>query len=240
MYLFRLGRLLLTTNNGKAVSHTMVVLQDRNVMLLLSVAMLLLGACQAPPRRAATGAGATTSTQSPTPQPTAQITLSGDPDKLPPGCRPADAAQFVQDFFEAYNSGEVSRLGQFFDEKLWIPQLRSVGWFSDDIRRKPDQMEADEGFFTGSSRALIVRYITARHAQQEVLTLKTLEAGGPDWGGRVSLIYSFSRRAADLPDVPGMTWVNEGKGTVSCPEKKIVVWSSGTYLQPEKAGSKMP
>jgi hypothetical protein len=176
-------------------------------LLLIAIILLLLAACSIP---AAT-------------QPEAQeVIVVRDNPTLPKGCSPAEVAQLIMGFLDAYNNGDQEQLIRFFP--------RTFEWYSDTV--KADGVEVDEehhfNFTTRpGSQDVLLDYVAERHQYGDHLRLVSVDVAGPGWHGGADIAFRLTREADDLePD--GHERYVEGGGTISCQTREFMVWGMGT------------
>lgn len=178
--------------------------------LLLLLAILTMSACTL-----ATNSAHTPESAAPEPD----IVFVGDVGSFPTGCGPQEIVEFINRFIGAYNSGDVDGLDQFFDAHF--------NWYTDGVAE--GQSVDPATYFETSSRDELAEYISLRHAQDERLRLLEISVAGPGWHDGMDITFTLAREADDLPTTPERPIrVARGKGAVTCPEKRIFVWSMGT------------
>jgi hypothetical protein len=178
--------------------------------LLLLLTILTMSACTLATNSAHTP-------ESAVPEP--DIIYVGDIGSFPQGCGPQEIVAFVNHFIEVYNVGDVAELEQFFADQFI--------WYTDGVAKG---IEVDPAtYFETSRRDELAEYISLRHTQGERLRLLEISVAGPGWHDGMDITFTLAREADDLPTTPERPIrVARGKGMVTCPEKRISVWSMGT------------
>lgn len=152
-------------------------------------------------------------------EPDPKIVFVGDVGSFPAGCGPQEMVAFVNTFIEIYNAGDVAELEQFFADQFT--------WYTDGVAKG---IEVDPAtYFETSRRDELAEYISLRHTQGERLRLLKISVAGPGWHDGMDISFTLAREADDLPTTPERPIrVAMGKGMVTCPEKRISVWSMAT------------
>lgn len=137
---------------------------------------------------------------------------------FPSDCSPADTAQIVLDFVEAFNRGDQDALKALFpSESTPSPMLAptKLSWFS--VSDGPTKVEG------ANNRDDLLKYFARRHAAGEHWTLLKLGMAAAGWTTSIGINYRLIREASDYP-----AKLNAGKGGVNCQMGVIHVWSMGT------------
>jgi hypothetical protein len=147
------------------------------------------------------------------------IVFVGDVGSFPTGCGPQEIVGFINRFIAAYNSGDGDGLDQFFDAHF--------NWYTDGVAQ--GQSVDPATYFETSRRDELAEYISLRQTQGERLRLLEISVAGPGWHDGMDITFTLARKADDLPTIPERPIrVARGKGMVTCPEKRISVWSMAT------------
>jgi len=131
------------------------------------------------------------------------VTYIGAP---PTDCPPAEVAEVVRGFLDAFNRGDQQTLRQIFQ--------RSVIFSA--------QNPPPVGFFLSSGQPSLLDYFSQRHAHGEALELTALQIQYGEGSSEAGLAPTISRRSDDLP--PGVV---TAKGAIDCNDHAIVVWNQG-------------
>jgi hypothetical protein len=147
-----------------------------------------------------------------TPTPTVQASLRRSSDHLPAGCALDETVQFLTDFLDAFNRGDVAALPRFFPTEGVYPYAdqRGFQWYS---------VTDQNGHFVTYDPANLPAYLVDRHEQHERLQLLELEVAA-SWHPGVDIVFRLSRKADDLPSHEA-----NGKGAIYCDDHTIFVWS---------------
>ncbi|MBK8905619.1 MAG: hypothetical protein IPM53_30840 [Anaerolineaceae bacterium] len=151
--------------------------------------------------------------------PDPEIVFVGDVGSFPAGCGPQDMVAIVNHFIEIYNAGDVAELEQFFaDQFTWYTDGVAEGIWVDPAT-----------YFETSRRDELGEYVYLRHTRGERLKLLEISVAGPGCHDGMDITFTLAREADDLPTTPEHPIkVARGKGMVTCPEKRIAVWSMAT------------
>jgi hypothetical protein len=174
------------------------------------------------------GASATPTSEAPTlstetsdvPAPP-EIVVTRDNTSLPVGCDVLAVANFLNGFFDAFNRGDQDQLRAAVDTAAFKWYIVNEGTTTDGGTH-----------FIGNETEPLIKYFADRHQHQERLQLVTVDVDGPAaWGNGVDIGHVVTRRADDLPaGREGYSRVADGKGAITCPNKKLIVWSMGMDL----------
>jgi hypothetical protein len=122
----------------------------------------------------------------------------------PPGCAPADVAQWIASALDALSSGNQDRLaGAFRDNPVFSVSTEPGGTF----------------FVLSGGQQELLAYFAERHRHGEVARLQQLDVGYS--GGRAQFGFLLSREADDVKGVA------PGKGELDCETHRIEVWNVG-------------
>jgi hypothetical protein len=147
------------------------------------------------------------------------IIVTRDDDTLPQGCTAFEIAQFIVNFFDAFNQGDQEQLATMFSL-----QARGIkGWYS-----AGGDGNSDADFVAYDVNRLLT-YFDQRYQHNERLQLVKVDFSYPGWHGGADVAFVVKRSADDIePGVYGSERYTDGKGAIDCKEKKIMVWSMAT------------
>jgi hypothetical protein len=151
------------------------------------------------------------------------IVVTRDDPTFPPSCRPLAVGERVVAFLTAFNLGDRSALRGYFGSRFqWYSMTQG------DPRGDGDQ-------FTAYDVPGALKYLVARHAERERLTLRVLDVGYELARDLANVSYVLERVARDISvGSEGFRSVI-GKGAISCLDATIVVWS----MAMEKEGTQV-
>jgi hypothetical protein len=151
------------------------------------------------------------------------VAVTRDDDALPSGCRPAEAADLVSDFLDAFNSGDRRAALAIADPRAGPRDFRPRGWYS---VTEGDPRRGRRGrHFVAYRQGKLGRYLTRRHRRGETMRLLELSVGRSSMRGHAGISYRIERRARDLRAIGITNRVATGKAAVDCTRRKIYVWS---------------
>lgn len=141
-----------------------------------------------------------------------EIVVTRNNAALPEGCNPAEVAQLIMSFLDAYNDGNQEKLAELF-------AFGRESWFSDTIREGEN--------FTAYTEASLLDYLAERQQYNERLQLVVVDIAGPSWHGGADFAFRLRREADDLQPLGRERYV-EGGGAIFCQTQQVMVWRMGT------------
>jgi len=134
---------------------------------------------------------------------------------LPSICTIDDVYPFMQQFLDAFNSGDQEKLREIFKSTYVLFSVKE---------RYLGQTEF-KMFYTRHYDDLMI-YFEERHANNEILVLSMFDGSYSEYRKTFEYRFEVVRSADDLP-IPNDAYLYSGKGNMSCAEGKILVWSMG-------------
>lgn len=163
-----------------------------------------------------------------------EVIVSRDDPGLPEGCSPAEVAQLIMNFLDAYNNGDQEQIAQFFPN--------TFEWYSDGVVVNGVEVDQDHYFLTRpGSRDDLLSYAAERHQHGDRMELLQVNVVGPSWHGGADFSFRLTREADDVqPKSEGQVRYVEGFGAIRCRTQKFWVWSLGMrspkFLESELLG----
>lgn len=141
---------------------------------------------------------------------------------LPRGCRPREAAQFVQGMFAAFGKGDEDRFFRFFFHSgLRGERFR---WFT---------ISDGVSDINAVTRSQLGSYLSARVKQRDTIRLRHIDILVDRALGVGHFGFFAVRRAQDLPsERGGSAGIFEGKGAYNCRARTFVVFSASMEPAP--------
>jgi hypothetical protein len=142
----------------------------------------------------------------------AQVTVT-DAGTLPADCSVLKVAATLLRFVDAFNHGDQRQLDEVFQIHNWYTVDERSGESHHEVRL--------------AHQSELLTYFAERHQKGERMRLLEVDTSSTlGWHGGVDFAYVLTRQAEDLPDGPNH--IAQGKGAMTCPERKIFISSMGS------------
>jgi hypothetical protein len=148
------------------------------------------------------------------------VIVTRDDPQAPPGCQPADVAQFVIGFLDHLATGKVD-IDRFF-----VP-AESFSWYS----ATTGDPRGEGHRFWGKDLDRLPNYFSRRHRQRERMVLRTIMVRSDPESETANVVFELGRTADDLDDFEVDHDTATGKGGIDCATDRIIQWS---IFQPEE------